>query len=86
MQKLEEELKAIEGKQKAKEDAEHSHLASIIKTVLVLWFLTIALFVGAIVWYFNQYDIEVVEEISEISSEQGNANYIKGEGNEINNG
>lgn len=84
MQKLEEELKAIQGLQKVKEETTYAHLTSIIKTILVLWFLTIALFVGAIVWYFNQYDIEVVEET--ITSEQGNANYIKGEGNEINNG
>lgn len=86
MQVLQEEVKKLQSLNKLKEDATYAHLTSIIKTILVLWFMTIAIFVGGIAWYFSQFEIEVVDETTDIGSEQGNANYIKGEGNEINNG
>ena len=86
MQVLEEEIKKLQSLNKLKEDATYAHLTSIIKTILVLWFLTIVAFLGGIVWYLSQYDYEVVEETTSINSEEGNANMINGDGSVINNG
>lgn len=86
MEQLEKEIEALKKLDKIKQEATYTHLTSIIKTILILWFATIFVFVGAIVWYFSQFDIVVESETTTIDSGNGNANYIEGEGNEINNG
>lgn len=86
MGKLEKEVESLKKFEKIKEEATYTHLTSIIKTILILWFLTIAVFVGGIVWYLSQYDYEIVEDDATINSEGGNANMIKGNGSVINNG
>ena len=86
MQVLQEEVKKLKSLNKLKEDATYAHLTSIIKTILVLWFMTIAIFVGGIAWYFSQYDYEIVEDDAIINSEGGDANMITGDGSVINNG
>lgn len=86
IEKLEKEVESLKKFDKIKEEATYTHLTSIIKTILILWFLTIAVFVGGIVWYFSQFDYEIVEDDATINSEGGNANMIKGNGSVINNG
>lgn len=86
MEKLEKEVESLKKFEKIKEEATYTHLTSIIKTILILWFLTIAVFIGGIVWYLSQYDYEIVEDDATINSEGGNANMIKGNGSVINNG
>lgn len=86
MGKLEKEVESLKKFEKIKEEATYTHLTSIIKTILILWFLTIAVFVGGIVWYLSQYDYEILEDDATINSEGGNANMIKGNGSVINNG
>ena len=73
--------------QKLKEEATYVHLIRVIKTILVLWFLTIAVFIAGIVWYLSQFDYEIIEEESFTQSVgEGNANILNGNGSEINNG
>ena len=86
MEKLEKEVESLKKFEKIKEEATYTHLTSIIKTILILWFLTIAVFVGGIVWYLSQYDYEIAEDDAIINSEGGNANMITGNGSVINNG
>ena len=86
IEKLEKEVEALKKFGKIKEEATYMHLTSIIKTILILWFLTIAVFVGGIVWYLSQYDYEIAEDDAIINSEGGNANMITGNGSVINNG
>ena len=86
MEKLEKEVESLKKFEKIKEEATYTHLTSIIKTILILWFLTIAVFVGGIVWYLSQYNYEIVEDDATINSEGGNANMITGNGSVINNG
>lgn len=85
--KLHEEVEALKHMQKLKEEATYVHLIRVIKTILILWFLTIAVFVGGIVWYLSQFDYEIIEEESFTQSVgEGNANILNGNGSEINNG
>lgn len=84
--KLHEEVEALKHMQKLKEEATYVHLIRIIKTILVLWFLTIVAFVGGIVWYLSQFDYELVQEDAIINSEGGDANMITGDGSVINDG
>ena len=84
--KLHEEVEALKHMQKLKEEATYVHLIRVIKTILILWFLTIAVFVGGIVWYLSQYDYEIVEDDAIINSEGGDANMITGDGSVINDG
>lgn len=86
MEKLEKEVESLKKFEKIKEEATYTQLTSIIKTILILWFLTIAVFVGGIVWYLSQYDYEISEDDATINSEGGNANMITGNGSVINNG
>ena len=86
MEKLEKEVESLKKFEKIKEEATYTHLTSIIKTILILWFLTIAVFVGGIVWYLSQYDYEIAKDDATINSEGGNANMITGNGSVINNG
>ena len=86
MEQLQKEVEALKKFEKIKEEATYTHLTSIIKTILILWFLTIAVFVGGIVWYLSQYDYEIAEDDATINSEGGNANMITGNGSVINNG
>ena len=86
MEQLQKEIEALKKLDKIKEEATYTHLTSIIKTILILWFLTIAVFVGGIVWYLSQYNYEIVEDDATINSEGGNANMITGNGSVINNG
>lgn len=85
MQQLAKEVETLKKMNRIKEEATYTHLTSVIKTILVLWFATIFVFVGGIVWYFSQFDIVVESETTTVETGEGNANYIKGEGNEISN-
>lgn len=84
--KLHEEVEALKHMQKLKEEATYVHLIRVIKTILILWFLTIVAFVGGIVWYLSQFDYELVQEDAIINSEGGDANMITGDGSVINDG
>jgi hypothetical protein len=84
--KLHEEVEALKHMQKLKEEATYVHLIRVIKTILVLWFLTIVAFVGGIVWYLSQFDYELVQEDAIINSQGGDANMITGDGSVINDG
>ena len=84
--KLHEEVETLKHMQKLKEEATYVHLIRVIKTILILWFLTIVAFVGGIVWYLSQFDYELVQEDAIINSEGGDANMITGDGSVINDG
>lgn len=84
--KLHEEVEALKHMQKLKEEATYVHLIRVIKTILILWFLTIVAFVGGIVWYLSQFDYELVQEDAIINSQGGDANMITGDGSVINDG
>lgn len=84
--KLHEEVEALKHMQKLKEEATYVHLIRVIKTILILWFLTIVAFVGGIVWYLSQFDYELVQEDAIINSQGGDANMVTGDGSVINDG
>ena len=85
--KLHEEVEALKHMQKLKEEATYVHLIRVIKTILVLWFLSISVFIAGIVWYLSQFNYEIIEEESFTQSVgEGNANILNGNGSEINNG
>lgn len=86
VEKLQEEVEALKHMQKLKEEATYVHLIKVIKTILILWFLTIVAFVGGIVWYLSQFDYELVQEDAIINSQGGDANMITGDGSVINDG
>lgn len=87
VEKLNEEVEALKHMQKLKEEATYVHLIRVIKTILILWFLTIAVFIAGIVWYLSQFNYEIIEEESFTQSVgEGNANILNGNGSEINNG
>lgn len=85
--KLLEEVEALKRMQKLKEEATYVHLIRVIKTILALWFLTIAIFIAGIVWYLSLFEYEIAQEESFTQSVgEGNANILNGNGSEINNG
>lgn len=85
--KLLEEVEALKRIQKLKEEATYVNLIRVIKTILVLWFLTIAIFIAGIVWYLSLFEYEIVQEESFTQSVgEGNANILNGNGSEMNNG
>ena len=84
--KLHEEVEALKHMQKLKEEATYVHLIRVIKTILILWFLTIAIFIAGIVWYLSLFDYEIVQEDASINSQGGDANMITGDGSVINDG
>ena len=84
--KLHEEVEALKHMQKLKEEATYVHLIRVIKTMLVLWFLTIGIFIAGIVWYLSLFDYEIVQEDASINSQGGDANMITGDGSVINDG
>lgn len=84
--KLHEEVEALKHMQKLKEEATYVHLIRVIKTILILWFLTIVAFVGGIVWYLSLFDYEIAQEDASINSQGGDANMITGDGSVINDG
>ena len=84
--KLHEEVEALKHMQKLKEEATYVHLIKVIKTMLVLWFLTIGIFIAGIVWYLSLFDYEIVQEDASINSQGGDANMITGDGSVINDG
>ena len=84
--KLHEEVEALKHMQKIKEEATYVHLIRVIKTILILWFLTIGIFIAGIVWYLSLFDYEIVQEDASINSQGGDANMITGDGSVINDG
>ena len=84
--KLHEEVEALKHMQKLKEEATYVHLIRVIKTILILWFLTIGIFIAGIVWYLSLFDYEIVQEDASINSQGGDANMITGDGSVINDG
>lgn len=64
MEELKEMKKEISNIKKIKEDITYMNLINLIKTLLILWFLSIVLIVGGFLLYLNQYEF-IDEEINE---------------------
>ena len=81
---LESDLKRIISRDSLQADVAYAGLIRIIKWLIITIVVMICLFFGSIVYLLNMFEIDT-EDIDLITGE-GNANYIQGEANTINNG
>lgn len=81
---LENDLKRIIAKDSIQADVAYAGLLRIIKWLVITIILMLFLFIGTLVYLFT--DIEVGDSSVDLDSGMGNANYIEGEANTINNG
>lgn len=81
---LENDLKKIIARDSIQADIAYTGLIRIIKWLVITIVLMLFLFIGALVYLFT--DIEVGDSSVDLDSGMGNANYIEGEANTINNG
>lgn len=84
MEQIETALNGLMSQDKLKADVAYTHLTNIIKWLIATIIIMILSFAGLVMWVLNNFDV-AVEDIS-LDAGYGNANYIEGEGNEINNG
>lgn len=76
MKELDEMKKEVGNIRKIKEDITYMGLISLIKTILVLWFLSIILVVGGFLLYLNQYEYETIETYDLEADNGGDNSYI----------
>ena len=84
LEQITNEILSLKTQDKLKADVAYTHLTSIIKWLIATIVIMIVCFAGLVMWVFNNFDVSV-EDLS-IDAGYGNANYIEGERNEINNG
>ena len=81
---LKNELKGLQNRDKLKADVAYTHLTSIVKWLIATIVVIFIGIIGTVLWLLNNFDF-TIEEIA-IDAGYGNANYIEGEANTINNG
>lgn len=82
--KLNNEIKSLQYQEKLKADVAYTHLTSIIKWLIATIIILFVGMIGSIIWFFNTF--EFVTEDIDLNAGTGNANFIEGEANTINNG
>ena len=81
---LENDLKKIIARDSIQADIAYTGLIRIIKWLVITIIIMLFLFIGTLIYLFA--DIEVGDSSVDLDSGMGNANYIEGEANVINNG
>lgn len=84
LERITNEINSLKTQDRLKADVAYTHLTTIIKwliTTIVIMFVTMF---ASVVWFLNTFDITT--ETIELDAGTGNANYIEGEANTINNG
>lgn len=81
---LENDLKKIIARDSIQADIAYTGLIRIIRWLIITIIVMLILFVGSIVYLFNTF--EIANEDIDLDAGTGNANYIEGEANTINNG
>lgn len=82
---LEADLRKIIAKDSLQADVAYAGLIRIIKWLIITIIIMLFLFFGSVIYLLNYFDISA-EDIDLITSGEGNANYVEGEANVINNG
>lgn len=86
MEQIETALNGLMSQDKLKADVAYTHLTNIIKWLIATIIIMFVTIFGSIIWFLNAFDIMTATETVDINAGTGTANYIEGEGNEINNG
>lgn len=81
---LENDLKKIIARDSIQADIAYTGLIRIIKWLIIAIVAMLFLFLGSIVYLFNTF--EIGSEDINLDAGAGNANYVEGEANVINNG
>ena len=84
LERITSEINSLKVQDRLKADVAYTHLTTIIKwliSTIVIMFVTMF---ASVVWFLNTFDITT--ETVELDAGTGNANYIEGEANTINNG
>jgi hypothetical protein len=86
MEQIETALNGLMTQDKLKADVAYTHLTNIIKWLIATIIIMFVTIFGSVIWFLNTFDIMTTTETVDINAGTGTANYIEGEGNEINNG
>ena len=84
LEKITNEINSLKAQDRLKADVAYTHLTTIIKWLIATIVIMFVTMFASVVWFLNTFDITT--ETIELDAGTGNANYIEGEANTINNG
>lgn len=84
LERITNEINSLKAQDKLKADVAYTHLTTIIKWLIATIVIMFVTMFASVVWFLNTFDITT--ETIELDAGAGNANYIEGEANTINNG
>lgn len=84
LERITNEINSLKAQDRLKADVAYTHLTTIIKWLIATIVIMFVTMFASVVWFLNTFDITT--ETIELDAGTGNANYIEGEANTINNG